>query len=219
MYIVPQRTPAPRAAQTPRMEWAAGACVDDATASKATPTHMTNAPPSTPVQRRQPAWRNSLKKIKPQSMPSRLFEFQRGKAMLSPISRMAKMVIVLATAQRPPANRAQMMRCGARRRSARTDEVPRTRAGTLQRARKTPVTMISEMTIGDTPTETSLVGASAAPSQAPAVNPERMPRVCNFRGRESSGAGVSFADVTIDRIFSSLDLLNEWIREARVRRS
>src|SRR5450631_1528090 len=110
IYMVPHRTPAPSAAQTPRMEWAAGAWVEDAMASKAAPTHMTRAPPSTPVQRRQPAWRSSLKKMKPQSMPRRLLEFQRGNAMLKPISRMAKMVMVLATAQRHPARRAQMMR-------------------------------------------------------------------------------------------------------------
>ncbi len=188
--------PAPSAAQTPRMEWAAGAWVAEALASRAAPTHMTSAPPSTPVQRRQPAWRNSLKKMKPQSMPRRLFEFQRGKAMLRPISRMAKIVMVLATAQRHPARRAQMMRCGARRKSARTDDVPKMRAGTLQRARKTPVTMISEMTIGDTPTDTSFVGASAAPSHAPAVNPERIPRTCSLRGR-ACAAGW-FAGVTTD---------------------
>ena len=92
------------------MEWAAGACVEEAIASKVAPTHMTSAPPSTPVQRRQPAWRNSLKKMKPHKIPSRLFEFHSGKAMLNPISRIAKMVMVLATAQRHPASSAQMMR-------------------------------------------------------------------------------------------------------------
>jgi len=56
------------------------------------------------------------------------------------------------------------------------DEVPRIKAGRLQRARKTPTTMMSETAMGEMPMETSLVGASAAPSQAPAVNPERMPR-------------------------------------------
>src|ERR1700694_4499675 len=105
--MVPQSTPAPSAAQTPRMECASGAWVEDATASKAAPAHMTDAPPSTPVQRRQPAWRNSLKKKNPQNMPKRLFEFHRGKAMLNPISRMAKIVIVFATAQIDPARTAQ----------------------------------------------------------------------------------------------------------------
>src|SRR5882724_1583234 len=55
MYIVPQRTPAPSAAQTPRMEWAAGASEEDAIASRAAPKHMTSAPPNTPAQQRQPA--------------------------------------------------------------------------------------------------------------------------------------------------------------------
>src|SRR2546425_3783583 len=103
MYMVPQRTPAPSAAQTPRGECPAVACVDDAIASKAAPKHITSAPPNTPIQRRQPAWRNSLKKRNPQKIPSRLFEFHSGKAMLSPISRIAKMVSVFATAQRHPA--------------------------------------------------------------------------------------------------------------------
>ena len=40
--------------------------------------------------------------------------------------------------------------------------------------------MISEMTIGDTPRETSLVGASAVPSHAPAVNPQSTPNACSF---------------------------------------
>ena len=54
--------------------------------------------------------------------------------------------------------------------------------------------MISEITIGETPTETNFVGASAAPSQAPAVKPERIPSACSFRGHESSNADVSFAE-------------------------
>src|SRR5262250_1514606 len=111
-------------------------------------------------------------------MPRRLLEFQSGKAMLRPMSRIAKTVSVLATAQ--------MMRCGARRTSARTEEVPRMSAGRLQRARKTPMTMMSEMAMGEMPMETSLVGASAAPSQAPAAKPERMPRSCSFFAREMS---------------------------------
>ncbi len=103
--------------------------------------------------------------------------------MLKPMSRMAKIVIVFATAHMHPARRAQMMRWGARRRSARMDEVPRIKAGKLQRARKTPMTMTSEMTTGDMPTATSLVGASAAPSHAPAVRPDKMPNTCSFRRR------------------------------------
>ncbi len=59
--------------------------------------------------------------------------------------------------------------------SARIWLVPRIRAGRLQRARKTPTTIKSETTRGDTPSFTSFVGASAAPSQAPAPKPQRMP--------------------------------------------
>src|SRR5437762_6612712 len=97
-------------------------------------------------------------------MPRRLLEFQRGKAMLKPMSRIAKIVNVLATAQRQPASNAQMIRCGARRTSARTDEVPRIRAGRLQRARKKLITMMKEMTIGELSETTSVVGDSAATS-------------------------------------------------------
>src|SRR5713226_3094703 len=185
MYMVPQRIPAPSAAQTPRAEWASGPRPEDAAANTAAPAHMTSAPPKTPARRFQPAWRSSLKKRKPQRMPRRLFEFHKGKAMLKPMSRMAKIVSVLATAQRHPARSAQMIRCGARRTSARTDEVPRMRAGKLQRARKTPITMMSEITMGEMPMETSLVGASAAPSQAPAAKPERMPSSWSFFARNA----------------------------------
>src|SRR6266568_3800163 len=205
MYMVPQRTPAPSAAQTPRGECPAFACADDATASKAAPKHITSAPPNTPVQRRQPAWRNSLKKRKPQKMPSRLFEFHNGKAMLSPISRIAKMVSVFATAQRHPARTAQIKRWGARRTSARIEAVPRTRAGKLHRARKTPMTMMSEITRGEIPMETSFVGASAAPSQAPAVKPERIPSSCSLRERVVSEAAGAVSGVNADCIGLRLD--------------
>src|SRR5215470_7637576 len=164
-------------------ECSEGACAADAIASSAAPTHITSAPPRTPSHRCQPALRNSLKNRKPQKMPSRLLEFHSGKAMLSPTSRIAKMVSVLATAHKHPARTAQTTRCGARRTSARTDEVPRTSAGTLQRARKTPSTITSETTIGERPMVTSLVGASAAPSHAPAVKPERMPMSWSLRAR------------------------------------
>jgi len=40
------------------------------------------------------------------------------------------------------------------------------------------------MTIGGMPMVTSFVGASAAPSQAPAVKPERMPKYWSFFERE-----------------------------------
>jgi len=126
-----------------------------------------------------------LKKRNPQKIPSKLFEFQSGKAMLSPTSRMAKMVSVFATAQRQPARTAQIIKCGARRTSARTDEVPRINAGKLHRARKTPITMIREIATGEIPRVTNFVGASAAPSQAPAVKPERVPRNRSLFEREA----------------------------------
>src|SRR6266436_8779534 len=111
MYMVPQRIPAPRAAQTPCRECAVGPCPDEeAMAKSVAPIHITNAPPKTPAQRRQLAWCSSLKKRKPQRMPRRLFEFHKGKAMLKPMSRIAKIVRVLATAQRHPASSAQMTR-------------------------------------------------------------------------------------------------------------
>src|SRR6267378_854487 len=108
MYMVPQRIPAPRAAQPPCKESEIGPCPDEeAIAKSVAPIHITRAPPKTPARRRQPAWRSSLKKRKPQRMPRMLFEFHRGNAMLKPMSRMAKIVSVLATAQRHPASSAQ----------------------------------------------------------------------------------------------------------------
>ena len=79
------------------------------------------------------------------------------------------------------------------------------RAGKLHRARKTPSTITSEMTMGDKPTETSFVGASAAPSQAPAVRPQRIPKSCSFREREAfsddflsvSATGCTFLDFSL----------------------
>src|SRR4029077_12818840 len=94
-----------------------------------------------------------------------------------------------------------MTRCGARRTSARTDEVPRVRAGRLQRASKTPMTMMREMTIGEMPMETSFVGASAAPSQAPAAKPERMPSNWSFLEREASGTAGGVGEETTGGIF------------------
>ena len=67
---MPHKIPAPSAAHTPRMEWPAGACDEDATASSAAPTHIISVPPKTPAHRRGPAWRNSRKKTKPQKIPT-----------------------------------------------------------------------------------------------------------------------------------------------------
>src|SRR5580698_4135843 len=99
------------------------------------------------------------------------------------------MVSVLATAHMHPASTAQRTRCGAWRRSAPTCEVPRMKAGTLQRARKTPHTMIRETVIGEMSGLTSLMGASAPPSQAPAANPQKIPSACRLRSRVACSDG------------------------------
>src|SRR5918998_4372729 len=186
MYIVPQRTPADSAATTPRNASPGGACAEDATASAVAPPNINSAPPSTPSHRLQPAPRSSLKSSTPQRIPSRLLLFQSGNAMLSPTSRMAKIVSVFATAHRHPASTAQTMRCGACRRSAPTYDVPWMSAGRLQRARKTPTTIASDTTTGERPIVTSLVGASAAPSHAPAASPQKIPTAWRLRSRAAS---------------------------------
>ena len=130
----------------------------------------------------------------------RLFIFHNGKAMLRPTSRIAKMVSVLATAHRHPASTPQTTRCGACRRSHPICPVPRTNAGKLQRARNTPATISSEITTGDIPTLTSLVGASAAPSQAPAPNPQRIPMDCKRRSRSAGiGGRAALSDSSLRR--------------------
>lgn len=68
------------------------------------------------------------------------------------------------------------MRWRLRLRSAKTAEVPLRRVGRVQRAVKTPATMAREMAKGDRPELTSLVGASAAPSQTPAARAQATPR-------------------------------------------
>src|ERR1700743_3219543 len=191
MYIVPHKIPAPSAAAIPREACAAvpAAVADEATANNQAPKHITKTPPRTPAHFFAPAFRSSLKKINPHKIPSKLFEFHSGNAMLNPTSRIAKIVSVFATAQMHPAKIAQIKRCGVRATSARIDDVPKINAGTLHRARKTPITIISEITTGEIPTVTSFVGASAAPppppNQAPAVNPDTNPTTRNARARES----------------------------------
>ena len=51
--------------------------------------HMAMVPPTTRARCPPVAPRSSPKKSAPQRMPSKLFEFHRGKAMLKPTSRMA----------------------------------------------------------------------------------------------------------------------------------
>jgi hypothetical protein len=48
------------------------------------------------------------------------------------------------------------------------------------------MTIISEITTGEIPTVTNFVGASAAPNQAPAVNPDTNPTTCSARARVPS---------------------------------
>src|ERR1700761_6071163 len=182
MYIVPHKIPAPSAAAIPREACAAGpaAVADEATASNQAPKHITKTPPSTPAHRRAPAFRSSLKKINPHKIPSKLFEFQSGNAMLNPTSRIAKIVSVFATAQMHPAKIAQIKRCGVRFTSARIDDVPKISAGTPRRARNTPTTIRRESTPGETPPATTSVGASAAPTKAPAVTPDTTPTTCKL---------------------------------------
>src|SRR5947209_16041761 len=107
MYIVPHSAPAASAAATPRNALPPGAWADDATASSVAPANIAAAPPHTPSQRAPPASRSSLKSSVPHRMPSRLLAFHKGNAMASPMSLMAKIVRVLATAQRQPASRSE----------------------------------------------------------------------------------------------------------------
>ena len=131
----------------------------------------------------------------PQKIPSRLLLFHSGKAMLRPTSRIAKIVSVFATAHKQPASTAHTIRCGAWRKSALMYDVPWINAGKLQRARNTPITIASETITGERPSATSLVGASAAPSHAPAVSPQNIPSACSVRTRAASkGAGAEDAE-------------------------
>src|SRR5262249_54433669 len=79
--------------------------------------------------------------------------------------------------------------------SERTYDVPWISAGSVQRARKTPATMASDTTMGEMPMFTSLVGASAPPSQAPAAKPLRMPTACRVRRRAEDGAAACCAPI------------------------
>src|SRR6516225_5634477 len=135
--------------------------------------------------------------MKPQKIPRRLFKFHRGNAMLIPMSRIAKTVRVLATAQRQPARIAHTMRWGARCASAYTWLVPRASAGRLQRARNTPTTISNEINTGETPARTSFVGASAAPSHAPAANPHITPSACSFLSLDGSNTGIAAVAVVM----------------------
>src|SRR5205085_5223160 len=117
----------------------------------------------------------------PQKMPTSELEFQSGKAMASPTSRMANTVSVFATAHNIPAMMAVGMRWRFWRRSENTLRVPLTSVGSDQRAVNTPATMHREIAKGERPVLTSLVGASAAPSHTPAPRPHSTPSPCMER--------------------------------------
>src|ERR1039458_7970373 len=186
MYMEPKTMPAPRAVTTPRRAWPLWAWDVEARDNITAPPKSTSAPPSTPTQRSQPARCNSLKSKIPQTIPTRLLEFCRGKAMLRPMSRIAKMLNVFATAQRHPASTPQMIRWGTCRRSAPRSEVPRTNAGKLQRETKVPSTIMNEIMKGETAMFTNSVGASAAASHSPAERPHITPSAWSLRWRERS---------------------------------
>src|SRR5579863_8157967 len=74
----------------------------------------------------------------------------------------------------------------------------------LQRARKTPATIMSETVMGEIPALTILIGASAPPSHAPAANPQNTPSACKVR-RRLACIGVC----TMDSIPISAELSQE----------
>jgi len=94
--------------------------------------------------------------------------FHSGNAMLSPTSRTAKIVSVFATrpqaaGEHGPHN--QMRRLPQIRRDVRRS-LYQARGSVHRAQKKTPITMLSDITTGDNPSVTSFVGASAAPSHA-----------------------------------------------------
>src|ERR1039458_8119650 len=193
MYMVPNMAPAPSAAMMPTAtlpgasEWLAVA-----TARIDAPPTMANAPPNTFDHSLIPEPRSSLKSSQPQNRPTRLFVFHSGKAMARPTLRTAKMVSVLPTAQSIPAITAHTIRCGLSRRSAKRNPVPLSSVGTVQRATNAPITMPMEMRNGENPAFTSLVGASAVPSQTAAASPQKTPSLCRERvDRPPAGAKIS----------------------------
>ena len=102
------------------------------------------------------------------------------------MSRTAKIVNVLPTAHRQPAITPHNTRCGTCRASRNVSPVPRTNAGRLQRDTNAPKTIMKEITIGETATVTSFVGASAPASQSAAARPQNIPSRCSRRCRDRS---------------------------------
>src|ERR1017187_6266037 len=193
MYMVPNMAPAPSAAMMPTAtlpgasEWLAVA-----TARIDAPPTMANAPPNTFDHSLIPEPRSSLKSSQPQNRPTRLFVFHSGKAMARPTLRTAKMVSVLPTAQSIPAITAHTIRCGLSRRSSNRNPVPFSSVGTVQRATNAPMTIPMEMMKGENPAFTSLVGASALPSQTAAASPQNTPSLCRERV-DRPGAPLEFS--------------------------
>src|SRR5205814_5896456 len=110
------------------------------------PTNLTNAHTDTPSQTNPPERCNSLKTTVPQTIAIKLFPFHKGNAMLKPMSRTAKTVNVLPLAHRHPAITPQTIRWGTLRMSEKVAEVPRMRAGRLQRGTTAPRTIMNEIT-------------------------------------------------------------------------
>src|SRR5262249_41757091 len=112
IYIVPHSKPAPSAAATPVADAFIASCVcqDVAYDNMHAPMTMAEAPPRTFSQCPAPASRNSPKRSQPHTRPTMLLVFHRGKAIDSPIRRIAKTVSVLATAHKTPARIAQTIR-------------------------------------------------------------------------------------------------------------
>src|SRR5262245_56231474 len=81
-------------------------------------------------------------------------------------------------------------------------DVPRMSAGTLQRARNTPQTITRETVIGEISGFTSLIGASAPPSQAPAANPQNIPRACRLRRRAVYSGVLTAAGCVLEDEFN-----------------
>src|SRR5271165_1537633 len=196
IYIVPNISPAPTAAAIPCTALPCPASDVDAAEMKMAPTKMTTAPPTTPTFLSHPARCSSLNNSVPHRMPIRLFEFHSGNARLSPMSRTAKMVSVFPTAHRQPASTPHKTRCGTWRVSRNVSPVPRINAGRLQRETNAPSTIMKEITMGETATVTSLVGASAPASQIAAANPQKIPSLCSSRCRDRLGSVSSIAPLT-----------------------
>src|SRR3954469_14671571 len=78
--------------------------------------------------------------------------------------------------------------------------------------------MLREITTGERPSVTSFVGASAAPSHAPAVRPQSIPTLCSVRRRPGSIARLSapegFAGTALTRSTSEPEVLRPALRPA-----